>query len=118
PAEEIDLIIPNESTDELWRKESQYFIGECKNWGAKVDPKELAHLWVKLETKNTRARLGFFIALNGFTAGFETFRDRLSKDDRLIVPLDGDDLVKWVESNDRQQTLKTFHRRAAGLGTT
>ena len=81
-----------------------------------ADPKELAHLWMKLETKHNRVKLGFFIALNGFTAGFETFRDKLSKDDRLIVPLNGDDLLQWIESKDRNETLKAFHRRAVGLG--
>ena len=115
-AEEIDLLIPNESKDECWHKESQFFVGECKNWMGKVDPKELAHLWMKLETKHNRVKLGFFIALNGFTAGFETFRDKLSKDDRLIVPLNGDDLLQWIESKDRNETLKAFHRRAVGLG--
>ena len=117
PAEEIDLVIPNESKDEYWRKESPYLIGECKNWTGKVDPKEFAHLWLKLDTKNHRAKVGFFVALNGFTKGFETFRQSLTKDDKLIVPIGRDELVEWLGSADKNATLKKFCKRATGLAT-
>ncbi len=33
--EEIDIYITNESKGEIWRKESQIFICECKNWDKK-----------------------------------------------------------------------------------
>ena len=115
--EEIDLFVPNESSDPYWQRESQFFLGECKNWSGKVDPKELAHLRAKLEDRSGRAKLGFFIAVNGFTSGCKATLDKLRGTDLLIVPIEADGLEQLVNAKDRNDALKKLHRDAV-IGAT
>lgn len=110
--EEIDIIVPNESSDPYWQQESQFFLGECKNWSAKVNPKELAHLRAKLEDRSGRAKLGFFIAPNGFTAGFKAELDKMRGKELLIVPIDAEALDALVRTKDRNAALKSLHQAA------
>lgn len=110
--EEIDILIPNESDDPFWKKESQYILAECKHWTKPVGAPELRHLLHKMERRFGRCDLGFFIAMNGFTG---TFKDALlaeRKDKRLVVLITGDDLDGLVTAGDRNEALKSLHRRA------
>ncbi len=107
--EEIDIIIPNESPDPYWQRESQFFLGEVKNWSSKVDPKELAHLRAKLVDRSGRAKLGFFIAINGFTQGFKSTLDKMRGSDLLIVPIESEGLERLLGSKDRNAVLKKLH---------
>ena len=61
-SEEIDIVIPNESSEPLWQRQGDYILGECKHWSKKVDPKEFSHFFVKLKRRNGRSKLGFFIS--------------------------------------------------------
>ncbi|PRP96748.1 Alginate biosynthesis transcriptional regulatory protein AlgB [Enhygromyxa salina] len=110
--EEFDLVVRNESADPLWSKDSQYFIVECKNWSSKVDPRELDRFVNKLERRYGRARFGFFVATNGFTAGVKTTLAANRKGDVLVIPLDGGDLATLVQADDREALLKQHHQRA------
>jgi CheY-like chemotaxis protein len=57
--EQIDLFIPNESPAPFWQQaQSQYFLGECKNWSGPVDPKEMDSLRQKIERRFGRCRQG------------------------------------------------------------
>jgi CheY-like chemotaxis protein len=115
--EEIDLIVRNESTEPFWsREESQYILVECKNWSKPVGPNELVVFHDKLENRGTRCRLGFFVALGGFTEGFGTKAATFRKDPHLIVTLDRDDLDELVNATDRNAQLKQFHQRAVMTG--
>jgi CheY-like chemotaxis protein len=115
--EEIDLIIRNESPDTFWSGEgSQYILVECKNWSRPVGPDELVIFRNKLENRGTRCRLGFFIALGGFTAGFDSQAATFRKDPFLVVPLDRADIDQLVKASDRNSLLKQFHERAAMTG--
>ena len=115
--EEIDLIIRNESPDTFWSREgSQYILVECKNWSKPVGPDELVVFRNKLENRGARCRLGFFIALGGFTKGFDTHAATYRKDPLLIVPLDRADIEQLVNTSDRNAHLKQFHQRAAMAG--
>lgn len=107
--EEIDITIPNESSDPYWQRESQYFLGEVKNWSGKVDPKELAHLRAKMIDRSGRAKLGFFIAINGFTEGFKATLDKMRSGDLLVVPIDSEGLERLLRSKDRNAELKKLH---------
>lgn len=110
--EQIDLLIPNGSPDPFWQRESQYFLGECKNWSKKVDPKEMDALRQKIERRFGRCRLGFFIAVGGFTKGFGTVLQAEHKGDVLIVPIGREQLEELVNARDRNEKLKELHRRA------
>ena len=115
--EEIDLIVRNESTDPFWSREgSQYILVECKNWSKPVGPDEFVIFRNKLENRGARCRLGFFVALGGFTKGFDSSAATFRKDPHLVVTLDRKDLDGLVNATDRNALLKQFHERAAMTG--
>lgn len=115
--EEIDLTIPNESKDPFWAHErSSYFLGECKNWSKPVGPDELDRLRAKVKRRHGRCRLGFFIAVGGFTAGFNSHLLAMRESDELIVPLGPDDVARLVEATDRNALLKECHKRSVTNG--
>lgn len=113
--EEIDLVVVNQSKDEFWKKESTIFLIECKNWMTKVDPREIDRLFQKIERKQGRCRLGFFVAPEGFTTGVETTLLANRKDDKVIVPLAKEALLGLVQAQSpeaRNQLLKDLVLRA------
>jgi CheY-like chemotaxis protein len=110
--EEFDLVVRNESSDPLWSKDSQYFLVECKNWNSKVGPAELDRFVGKLERRYGRGKLGFFVAPNGFTAGFRSELLARRYKNVLVVPIDDKDLLHLVEASDRNDLLKQLHHRA------
>lgn len=113
--EEIDLVVVNQSADEFWKKESTIFLIECKNWTSKVDPKEIDRFFSKIERKQGRCRLGFFVAPEGFTAGVETTLLANRKEDKVIVPLAKEALSMLVfakSSDARNHHLKDLVLRA------
>lgn len=115
--EEIDLLIPNESKDPFWVNEhSSYFLGECKNWSKPVGPDEFDRFVGKISRRHRRCRLGFFIAVGGFTAGFDSHLLTLRKDDELVIPLGPDDIARLVEAPDRNALLKELHKRSVTSG--
>jgi len=115
--EEIDLIVINESTDPFWSREnSQYILVECKNWSKPVGPPEFVVFRDKLESRGARCRLGFFVALGGFTEGFASKAATFRKDPHLVVTLDRSDIDSLVNATDRNALLKQFHQRAAMTG--
>lgn len=111
--EQIDLLIPNESSDPFWQQaQSQYFLGECKNWSGPVDPKELDAFRQKIERRFGRCRLGFFVAIGGFTKGFGTVLQAERKGPILIVPINRAQVDELVHTQDRNAKLKELHDRA------
>lgn len=110
--EEFDLVIRNESTDPLWAEERQYILVECKNWTSKVGPDELDRFISKLELRYGRAKLGFFVAANGFTAGFSTNLATRRRENLLIVPIDAAALEALITSSDYDRELKRLHQQA------
>jgi Restriction endonuclease len=115
--EEIDLIIPNESKDPFWSHEhSSYFLGECKNWSKPVGPDEFDRFRAKMKRRHGRCRLGFFIAVGGFTDGFSRHVATLRESDDLVIPLGPDDLKRLVETPDRNALLKDLHKRSVTNG--
>ena len=118
--EEIDLVVENGSKDEIWRKESSYFLVECKNWTSKVEPKEVVWLREKLQTRQGRCKLGFFVAPYGFTAGVETALLKHSESGVMIVLLAKAELEQLVcagGSEQRNQVLKELVRQAVVRGS-
>ncbi|NMO14964.1 response regulator [Pyxidicoccus fallax] len=116
--EQIDILIPNESTDPFWQQaQSQYFLGECKNWSKPVGPTELDSFRLDIKRRFGRCRLGFFIGIAGFTQGFQTRLTTAREDDALIVTLDANQLGELVDSRDRNAKLKDLHARALMAST-
>ncbi|HEX7843228.1 MAG TPA: hypothetical protein VF469_37410 [Kofleriaceae bacterium] len=113
--EEIDIVVENRSADPIWMKDgSPYVLGECKNWSSKCGPTEYSSFLRKLTTKYGRATTGFFFAVGGFTPAFHAQRasDKTSAANALIIPVDANDLDRWITSDDRLAVLTELHRRA------
>jgi 5S rRNA maturation endonuclease (ribonuclease M5) len=109
--EEIDLVIINNSDQDVWRSESNLILVECKNWSKKPAGKnEYVAFKEKLANRRGRAKLGFFISGKGFakTFGLEDLRN--SKDDLLIVPIDLKQIINILENHgDHSKELQNLY---------
>lgn len=112
--EEIDIVIINNSDQDVWRTESNLILVECKNWTKKPAGKnEYVAFREKLENRRGRAKLGFFISGKGFakTFGLEDLRN--SKEDLLIVPVDLKQLIDIIENQgDYSKELQNLYVNA------
>ena len=105
-SEELDLVVRNESTDPVLSKEGSIWLVECKNWSAKVDPKEIRVLRDKLRSRHGRAPFGILVAAGGYTSNVATVLQQQSNEPELIVAIDGAQLDAWIQSPDRVLWLK------------
>ncbi len=105
-AEELDLIVVNESTDPVLSKEGSFLLVECKNWSRPVTPTELEVFRAKLRDRFARSRLGLLVGVSGFTEGVTTKIARWTNEPQLVVLLDSDDLTAWIDAPDRTDWLK------------
>ena len=110
--EEIDIDVANRSADPTWAGEGPYLIGECKNWSKPCGAPEFRAFHGKLTTKFGRVRIGFFIAPGGFAGTFAEAVAQHSTGGVLVVAVDGDDLRRWIEADDRLAVLNELHKRA------
>jgi FixJ family two-component response regulator len=106
--EEFDLVIINESKDEIWKKYGTMIFVECKNWSKnKPGKNELGTLLNKIRDRNPRdCNLGFFISVNGFTKTFHKELDKISQADIRIITVSIDDLEVLIFPEDRNGFLK------------
>jgi predicted helicase len=107
--EEIDIVYRNESNHPTWQKESTLILVECKNWtGNRVGKNEFVLFQEKIENRSGRCRLGFLVCVEDFADTVTKEMLRSSKNDLLIVPIDGAKLRQLSESEDRNQLLLDF----------
>lgn len=106
--EEFDVFVRNESEDPFWRQQGGYVLFECKNWSSRVPIDEFTHFKAKLEDRFGQTRLGFFIAMSGFTAAFEAKLLTLATQSIAVVPLVRADVQALIDATDRSTLLKSF----------
>ncbi len=112
--EEIDIVFRNESQHPFWQKESGLVLIECKNWlSTRVGKDEFVIFKEKLENRVGRCRLGFLICTEDFADTITREMLRSSKDDFLVVPINGNKLQQLVNSRNRSQLLIEFLTAAA-----
>jgi DNA-binding NarL/FixJ family response regulator len=117
PSEEIDLVVVNKSTDEFWRRESNLFVVECKNWSTKVDPKELIHFISKIQSRSGRCHLGFFVAPGGFTTPAKEELAKHALANWLIVTLEKADLDALVLAKGPEARNKVLQAQVVRAAT-
>ncbi|MDF9615920.1 DNA (cytosine-5-)-methyltransferase [Bacillus cereus] len=110
--EEIDIQIRNESNSNFWRKETILFIGECKNWSKKVGKNELVIFKSKIENRRGRVGVGFFVSWNGFSTTFTNEVLRTSKEEIVIIPVDGNQIKAAIDNENIEEYIKGWYTEA------
>lgn len=103
--EEIDIILLNASTDPRFQRESAILLVECKNWSSKCGKNEFVIFKEKIENRSSRCTLGFLVSWNGFAQTVTKEMLRGSREQTLIIPLEGKDIKKAVRENNFEQIL-------------
>lgn len=97
--EEFDVIFRNDiDMPFLHALLSPHIIFECKNWSNKVDVKEVEAFTAKLMNHYNLAKVGIFLAVNGFEAGCTFHQIRLSNTDKILVLVTGEEIKKFLDS--------------------
>lgn len=113
--EEIDIMVLNKSADPRFMRESAILLVECKNWSGKCGKNEFVIFKEKIENRKSRCSLGFLISWNGFAETVTKEMLRGSREEALIIPLDGNDIKKAAYENQFEQTLANAWDRAISV---
>jgi hypothetical protein len=98
-SQQMDVLVHNRSIGGVLGA-SPLILAEAKNWkGGRVTPTEYAAFIRKLQTRHRRAKLGFIVTTGSFTQGVALEARRDSKDEALVICLDGNSLpLVWRAS--------------------
>jgi HEAT repeat protein len=111
--EEIDLVVRNASADPFWHGWGNLILVEAKHWRAqRVGKNEYVQFYRKMENRGGHCTLGFLICTERFAETVEKEMLRDSKFPLRVAPIDGEDLQRLVESQDRSEILRGFVERA------
>ena len=106
-------MLRNASADPFWRAWGNLLLVEAKNWQAqRVGKNEYVQFYRKLENRGGHCRLGFLICTERFAETLHKEMLRDSKSRLRVVPIDGEDLRRLVEAEDRAAVLREFIERA------
>lgn len=95
--QEIDLVVRNHVNNPFWvALNSPLLLVECKNWNAPVGTGEIRDFGTKLRD-HPIARVGFFVAINGFSREVTGALTGARREPYHLVPLDGADLRELVD---------------------
>lgn len=103
--EEIDLIVLNNSTDPRFSRESAILLIECKNWSKKCGKNELVIFKEKVENRSSRCSIGFLISWNGFAQTFTKEMLRGSREQTLVIPIDGEAIKKAIREDSFEKAI-------------
>ncbi len=111
--EEIDLVLRNASDDPFWRGLGNLILVEAKHWQSqRVGKNEYVQFYRKLENHGGHCTLGFLICTERFAETFHQESPRDSKFPTRVVPIDGEDLRRLVEAENRAAVLRELVERA------
>jgi hypothetical protein len=113
--EEIDVMVLNNSNDARFKRESAILLVECKNWSNKCGKNEFVIFKEKVENRKSRCSLGFLISWNGFADTVTKEMLRGSREQALVIPLDGDDIKRAIRKNDIEAVLAEAWDKAITL---
>ena len=113
--EEIDVMVLNKSSDPRFRRESAILLVECKNWSGKCGKNEFVLFKEKIENRKSRCSLGFLISWNGFAETVTKEMLRGSREEALIIPLDGNDIKKAVSDKQFESVLASAWDKAISV---
>ena len=99
-SEEIDIVIQPGITSPFWsRVPSPLILLECKNWKNKVGVKEVRDFAGKIENRPILlCRIGFLIALSGFTSNVEKELVGYRARDFVLATITGSEVEELIRS--------------------
>ncbi len=103
--EEIDISVVNGSSEPRLAREQAVIIVECKNWSGRCGKNEFVIFHEKMRNRSRRCSLGFLVSWNGFADTVTNEMLRGSREEALIVPIDGADIRTAVRTGDFSATL-------------
>jgi hypothetical protein len=103
--EEIDIMLLNNSNDPRFRRESAILLAECKNWSDNCGKNEFVIFKEKIGNRSKRCSLGFLISWNGFAGTIYKEMLRGSREEILVVPIDGKAIRSAVKNGNFEQVL-------------
>jgi hypothetical protein len=103
--EEIDLIVLNDSTDPRFSGEGPIILIECKNWSSRCGKNEFVIFKEKIENRSSRCTMGFLISWNGFSETVTKEMLRGSREQHLVIPIDGEAVKRAIREGNFQKTL-------------
>ena len=105
-AEEIDLVIFNESADPFWLRRGDIILVECKNIASGASAGDFAKFFFKIEKRRPNCRLGFLIA-RSIRGTYQELMKEIQGRESVVVPLDyAHALVPLVHAVDRSTALR------------
>jgi len=72
---------------------------ECKNWTSKIPVDEIGKFNNKMIKRKGSAKLGIFIAINGFTEKYNDEIKHLVRDGYVIAIIEGKDFVEFFDKS-------------------
>lgn len=111
--QEIDLVLQIDNfSPRIWQHSGPLMLVEAKNTAERT-PQHVVSLFIhKIRTKRGSCKVGLLISTAGFTTDAELEELRISESDNCVVMLDGDKLLKLIQTADLDEALETFVRRA------
>jgi CheY-like chemotaxis protein len=105
--EEIDIVFRNGNRSAFWQRQSEIILVECKNWRSqRLGKNEFVLFKEKMRNRLGRCKLGLLICTGSVATTVDKEMLRSSKEDLLVVPIDGKDLRQLVYSPDRTGFLQ------------
>ena len=87
-SQQMDVLVHNRNNAGTL-SQSPLVLAEAKNWAASVTPTRYTLFLRKLKSRHGRAKLGYLVTTSRFTAGVLSEVCRESKQDILVVLVDG-----------------------------
>jgi hypothetical protein len=115
-SEEIDIVLQPDTTSPFWSRISPPMILlECKNWKDKVGAKEVRDFAGKIENRpKILCRIGFFVAIVGFTKGAEEELIGYRARDFILATITGNQIEELIKT--KRSISELLQRRLINAG--
>lgn len=102
-SEEIDFILENNIWEPFFSNlNSPVIFIEAKNWTSPVGKDEAVIFASKIRKRKGSVKIGIFVALSGFTKGFDDEIEDLIREGYVIVKIVGKDFQNFFENSDEK----------------
>ncbi len=97
-----------------WARDSPLVLTECKNWSGAVERCTLDGLETKIRDRSGQCKVAVFISWAGFSRGFNNQLIRASREQYLILTMDGEGLRQSIERGDFRAYFDARYQEAIG----